>query len=268
MKITLMHPPLDDPTLPYHSTAYLTGHLAHNGFTDVSMRDVNVEFVNYCMEPQSVQGYYADAERLIREFEQKSALSFSEQEEFYALWSTSRIEPDQIGSAAAGMRDKEAFLDFPTYLKNFNTIVRYFNFLGSLCYPAEISNFRLLSRARYSIYNLTDLTNGDLIAASCRPFARFFEERLANDPELDNSDCFGISIVYDHQLIQALNLARTLKQRWPDKPLLLGGTSISQGPATISTPLARSSLAWQQGRRSGERSCGSLGSPAKSAASP
>jgi hypothetical protein len=103
MKITLMHPPLDDPTLPYHSTAYLTGHLAQNGFTDVSMRDVNVEFVNYCMEPQSVQHYYADAERLIREFEQKPELSFSEQEEYYVLWATSRIEPDEIGRAAAGM---------------------------------------------------------------------------------------------------------------------------------------------------------------------
>ena len=35
MNITLAHPPLDDPTLPYHSTAYLAGHLAHNGFRDV-----------------------------------------------------------------------------------------------------------------------------------------------------------------------------------------------------------------------------------------
>lgn len=228
MKITLMHPPLDDPTLPYHSTAYLTGHLAHNGFTDVSMRDVNVEFVNYCMEPETVEKYYGDADEMIRRFEQKGALSFAEQEEYYTLWSTSRIDPDQIADAVAGMRDMEAFLDFPTYLKNFNTIVRYFNFLGSLCYPAEISNFRCLSRARYSIYNLTDLTNADLIATACRPFARFFEERLANDPELNDSDCLGISIVYDHQLVHALNLARVLKKRWPEKPLLLGGTSISQ----------------------------------------
>jgi anaerobic magnesium-protoporphyrin IX monomethyl ester cyclase len=228
MKITLMHPPLDDPTLPYHSTAYLTGHLAHNGFTDVSMRDVNVEFVNYCMEPQSVENYYSDADRLIRHFEKLPALSFSEQEEYYTLWATSRIEPDEISGAVAGMRDKEAFLDFPTYLKNFNTIVRYFNFLGSLCYPSEISNFRQLSRARYSIYNLTDLNNSDMIDMSCRPFARFFEERLANDPEFNDSDCLGISIVYDHQLVHSLYLARALKKRWPDKLILLGGTSISQ----------------------------------------
>jgi anaerobic magnesium-protoporphyrin IX monomethyl ester cyclase len=228
MKITLMHPPLDDPTLPYHSTAYLTGHLVHNGFTDVSMRDINVEFVNYCMEPQSVENYYAEADQLIRHFEQQPALSFSEQEQYYILWATSRIEPGEIKNAAAGMRDKEVFLDFPTYLKNFNVLVRYFNFLGSLCYPAEVSNFRQMSRARYSIYNLTDLTNTDMIASACRPFARFFEERLANDPELENSDCFGISIVYDHQLVNSLYLARALKKRWPDKLLLLGGTSISQ----------------------------------------
>jgi len=228
MKITLMHPPLDDPTLPYHSTAYLTGHLAHNGFTEVSMRDVNIEFVNYCMETQSVENYYAEAERLIGEFEGQSALTFAEQEEYYTLWATSRIDSTDIARAAAGMRDKEAFLDFPAYLKNVNVILRYFNFLGSLSYPAEISNFRQMSRARFSIYNLTDLTNSDLRAKACRPFARFFDERLATDPELNDTDCFGISIVYDHQLIHAFYLAEALKKRWPDKLLLLGGTSISQ----------------------------------------
>ncbi len=50
MRVTLVHPPFDDPTLPYHATAYLAGHLAANGFTDVATRDVNVEFVNWCLE--------------------------------------------------------------------------------------------------------------------------------------------------------------------------------------------------------------------------
>ena len=54
MKITLMHPPLDDPTLPYHSTAYLMGHLIHNGFTQVFTRDLNIEFVNYCLQEKVV----------------------------------------------------------------------------------------------------------------------------------------------------------------------------------------------------------------------
>lgn len=228
MKITLMHPPLDDPTLPYHSTAYLKGHLAHNGFTDVSMRDVNIEYVNYCLEEQSVNNYYNEAENIIRQYEKQGELAYAEQEEYYALWATSRIDPADLRRAADGLRDKESFLDFPTYLKNINLILRYFNFLGSLSYPSEINNFRQMSRARYSLYNLRDLTNEELKAKVCRPFARFFDERLTVDPEFNETDCFGVSIVYDHQLFHALYLAQALKQQWPDKLVLLGGTSISQ----------------------------------------
>ena len=60
------------------------------------------------------------------------------------------------------------------------------------------------------------------------PFVQFFEEQVVRDPEFSNTDCFGISIVYDHQMVHALWLARELKRRWPEKLLLLGGTSISQ----------------------------------------
>jgi len=54
MRLTLVHPPFDDPTLPYHSTAYLTGHLMHTGFHEVATRDLNIEFINYALEEASV----------------------------------------------------------------------------------------------------------------------------------------------------------------------------------------------------------------------
>jgi anaerobic magnesium-protoporphyrin IX monomethyl ester cyclase len=228
MKLTLMHPPIDDPTLPYHSLAYLAGHMAHNGFTDVSMRDINVEYVNYCLERETIHTFYEEGARYLRELEGRSGLNFAEQEEYYSLWSASRIDSDKILEAVHGMRDKEAFLDFDAYLKNVNLLQRYFNFLGALSYPAEINNFRQMTRARYSIYNLRDLLNAQLAEKICYSFTRFFDERLTHDAEFQQSDCFGISIVYDHQLFHSLYLARALKKRWPDKQVLLGGTSISQ----------------------------------------
>ena len=63
MKLLLLHPPLDDPTLPYHSTAYLKGHLVANGFTNVTMRDINVEFVNYTFEPRIFAEFNEEADR-------------------------------------------------------------------------------------------------------------------------------------------------------------------------------------------------------------
>lgn len=228
MRLTLMHPPIDDPTLPYHSLAYLTGHMAYNGFTDVSMRDINVEYVNYCLEKETIHTFYEEGARYLRELEGRNGLNFAEQGEYYSLWAASQIDSDKILEAVHGMRDKEAFLDFNAYLKNVNLLQRYFNFLGALSYPAEINNFRQMSRARYSNYNLRDLLNEQLAEKICYSFTRFFDERLTRDSELQQSDCFGISIIYDHQLFHSLYLARALKKRWPNKQVLLGGTSISQ----------------------------------------
>ncbi len=62
----------------------------------------------------------------------------------------------------------------------------------------------------------------------CFPFSRYFEQRMRNDPDYRNTDLFGISIVYDHQLVHALHLARMLRRTWPEKRIVFGGTAISQ----------------------------------------
>ncbi|MCA1568317.1 MAG: radical SAM protein [Acidobacteria bacterium] len=228
MKITLIHPPLDDPTIPYHSMAYLAGQLVHNGFTDVVMRDINIDFVNYCLEPQNISSFYEEGEQRLREIEQLNTLNFYEQESYIALWSHKRISNDALLGAVRGMRDRESFLDYPTYLQNVDLLLKYFAYLGALSYPAEFAHFRQMSRAKFSIYHLNDLLSETLNADICRLFARFFSERLANDSVMMETDCFGISIVYDHQLTHALYLARAIKERWPDKKIIFGGTSISQ----------------------------------------
>jgi hypothetical protein len=81
MKITFIHPPLDDPTIPYHSTAYLRGHLAQNGFMDVTTRDLNIEFVNYCLEEGVAKEFSEEVRRRLLIFQSKNALDFEQQAE-------------------------------------------------------------------------------------------------------------------------------------------------------------------------------------------
>lgn len=228
MKMTLIHPPLDDPTIPYHSLAYLLGHMAHNGLTDVTIRDINIEFVNYCLERENIDGFYEEGEDRLRRYGAAGGLSFREQESYITLWSHDRLPADEVLGAVRGMRERESFLDYPTYLKNVGVLLKYFNHLGALSYPSEFAHFRQMSRARYSVYNLDDLLNPQLSEGICHSFGRFFRERLAADPVFLETDCFGISIVYDHQLGHALYLARCIKERWPDKRVIFGGTSVSQ----------------------------------------
>ena len=228
MKITLIHPPIDDPTIPYHSTAYLAGHLIHSGFPDVVMRDLNIEFVNYCLEEESIDRFYTEGENRLGKLGRRPELHLLEQEEFLGLWRCQRIENQKLRRAANQLRQHESFLDYSTYLENVNLLDGYFRFLGALSYPAGISGFKHVGRALFSIYNLDDLFNVQLSDRICQPFSQFFTQRLVDDPGLAQSDCLGISIVYDHQMSHALWLAHALKRQWPDKLVVLGGTSLSQ----------------------------------------
>lgn len=228
MRLVLAHPPLDDPTIPYHSTAYLAGHLVHSGFTDVAVRDINIEFSNWTFEADVLSAFYDEAARRLAAFERRETLAFVEQEEYLALWRPKPVSFDELQQAISGMRNRESFLDFTQYKRFRATILHYQNTLSALSYPCELLHFRLSSQGRFSPYNLRDLFDAPLTAKICQVFDRFLDEKLSNDAEFSAADCIGISIVYDHQMFHALHMARWLKRRWPDKQVLLGGTAISQ----------------------------------------
>lgn len=227
-RVTLMHPPLDDPTLPYHANAYLAGHLKIMGHEEVGIRDVNIEYVNYCLEHESVIAFQQEADRRIRGLEARSSLSYQEQEQYYRLLAAPRHTHDELADAVRVLRSLDEFLDYSAYVKAMNCINGHFGLLGAISYPGEIENFMLKSRGRYSPYSLADLLSADLADKLCYPFARFFESRLCRDQEFLDTDLFGISVVYDHQLVHALHLARMIKRLWPEKKVVLGGTAISQ----------------------------------------
>jgi hypothetical protein len=228
LKILLTHSPLDDPTIPYHSNAYLAGHLVHSGFTDVTLRDTNVELFNWCLEKEVFEGLADQAARRFHALAQKDELTFQEQEEYLGLWGQPELAWDEVQRAAATLRTRDRFFDFEAYKESVRTLQSSFGILAALSYPSDIGNFRQSSRGRFSQYHLRDLFNPDLAARICQPFGRFLEERLAFDDDFRQADCIGISIVYEHQIFHAMQFARWIKRMWPGKYVLFGGTSISQ----------------------------------------
>lgn len=225
MKIALIHPPLDDPTIPYHSTAYLKGQLVHNGFQDVTLRDLNIEFVNYCLEPGVAESFYEEAALRLKRMSSRDTLNYPEQEQYYGFLSA---DPPHVVKVANNLRTLEAFLDFESYVSSVKELNAYFSLLGTLSYPMEFENLLPRTKGRLSLYAFADLLNEDLGRRACYPMERFFEDRLRHDPTLVDRELFGISIVYDHQLVHAFHLARLLKRAWPEKQLVFGGTAISQ----------------------------------------
>lgn len=228
MKILLTHSPLDDPTIPYHSNAYLMGHLVHSGFGDVKMRDTNVEFFNWCLEEPALEHFAAEARGRLAELLERPELTFQEQEELLGLWSQPDLACAQVHEAAGVLRTRERFFDFDVYQESVKALQSYFCILAALSYPSDIGNFRQASRGRFSQCNLRDLFDPELGRRICRPLLRFLDDRLAQDPDFRAADCIGVSIVYEHQMFHAIQYARWLKRRWPEKHVLFGGTSISQ----------------------------------------
>jgi len=228
MKLLLAHAPLDDPTLPYHSTAYLKGSLVANGFTDVCMRDINIEFINYTFEPSVFSEFNEEADRRLRGFGTRPSWGYAEHEEYQALFSAVRTDASTLERAVRGFRTRDVFLDFASYTENLNCVTHYLELLGALSYPAEHLGFGQRNRGRFSNFSLRDLLDGDLGSRVCYPFEKYFQDRLVHDREFKNSDAIGISIIYDHQLYHALHFARLVKRTWPEKKVLLGGTCISQ----------------------------------------
>ena len=228
MKMMLIHPPLDDPTIPYHSTAYLKGHLAANGFHGVSMRDVNVEYVNWLLRPDTVAAMNEQAASRLDDIRSSAALGYEQQERYYGLLATSRSDPAAVGGAATALRTMDTFLEFPKYVSHLNTLTSYLAMVGVLSYPGDTSGFSQMTRGRYSTSSMRDLLDADLGSTICTAFSQYFDESVAKDEAFAATDLFGISIVYDHQLYHAFHFARLLKRRWPDKRVIFGGTAISQ----------------------------------------
>jgi len=228
LKILLTHSPLDDPTIPYHSNAYLAGHLVHCGFDDVTLRDTNAEFFNWCLREEAFTGFSGEASRRFRTLEEKPELSFLEQEEYLGLWSQPEVAYERVTRAATTLRTRERFFDFEVYKDCVHAIQEYFGILAALSYPCDLGNFRQASRGRFSQCHLRDLFDPDLADRICQPFSRFLDETMPGDRGFQEADCIGVSIVYEHQIFHALQFARWLKRQWPDKKILFGGTAISQ----------------------------------------
>jgi anaerobic magnesium-protoporphyrin IX monomethyl ester cyclase len=228
VKILLTHSPMDDPTIPYHSNAYLAGHLVHSGFDDVTLRDTNAEFFNWCLEEEVFARFSERAARRFRELSGRTALSFAEQEEYLGYWSQPPVAYERVKRARETLRTRDRFFDFEVYKESVQAIQEYFGILGALSYPCDLGNFRQASRGRFSQCHLRDLFDPELGARICQPFCDFMEERMAADAGFQEADCIGISIVYEHQIYHAIQFARWLKRQWPEKAVVFGGTAISQ----------------------------------------
>ena len=237
MRTVLIQPPLDDPTMPYHATAYLAGHLRAHGHSVVT-RDLNVEFCDWSVQTETVEGLRVEAKRRLELLTRRASLGFAEQEEAYLLLRALNEEAGSALAAASALRSLDTFADLSLYRKQEEALKRHFTLLGALSFPAGTRDFGLRENSRFSLFHVDDLFDAQLVERAGAVVRMFLEQRVASDLDFVSADLFGISLTYDQVLLPGLLLARFLREAFPGRLVILGGTAISRylknlGPGSL-----------------------------------
>jgi hypothetical protein len=163
-------------------------------------RDLNAEFMAYCLAPGTVEEFLGESERRLSSFESRSSIGFSEQQEYRGLRSRSRELQSQRTVEAAGLKHMERFLNDAEHQRSVGVLKQYLRFLGALSYPAELHGFHQYGLSRFSMCNLGDLLSPELASRIRYPAVRFYDERLSGDPDLAWAACIGVSTPHNDQL--------------------------------------------------------------------
>ncbi|TGR23330.1 MULTISPECIES: radical SAM protein [unclassified Mesorhizobium] len=223
MNIGLVFPPPFDLTQPYLSLPMLASFLRRRG-NNVVVRDLNVAFYNHVLS----KSYLLKAHQAALDIAKRGDILDSDPEWQNLLSRALTLGPfiaNEIDNAKAELRDQIAFFDPKRYARNFRLIHRGCDMLSAVFPPSRITpvSFRVGCEPE-SISDLLELAKSD----KSNPFAAVFAEHLVPELVGQQLDVIGVSVVYSHQIIPALTLARVLKAAAPLLPVIVGGEVFSK----------------------------------------
>jgi hypothetical protein len=226
MRAVLFYPPTTDPTAPYHSLAYLSSYIRSHGFSDVLVRDLNAEVYHYFTSKAVLQQLQMKWWNRVASLCIKTALTRLEQLEYRYLMQGIALDSGAVDRAAAVLRSSVDFYDVQHYSRAVETIQGLLRALSCEGIPGQFTDSFSLAENIFSLSNVSDLTNCELLERLANPFSMFLNptiEQIAAEPY----DLFGIGVTYTSQLPYALWLVRRLRALKPNGFIVLGGTEIS-----------------------------------------
>lgn len=223
----LVHPPLTDPTTPYHSIPYLVGATRDRGFTDVRCVDANIDGLNLLAGQAHVAGLLERAAQTKRRVEQADRVSRADELAYTLALGAIGLAPDFASRAIAILRDDDAFYHHPTY-RQASTALKLW--LRLLCLDGVPGSFDEDFEVRpHGVANLTsfgDLRDEALIARLTRPFDPYLDGPFAQTLTERPWEVIGFSVSYASQLPFALRMARQARQLCGSAVIAFGGTDV------------------------------------------
>jgi hypothetical protein len=224
----LIYPPITDPTAPLHSLVYVASHARANGFSQVEVRDTNVEALNYLAQPVVLDESLGRWARRRHELAARPALSRFDQLEFEQLTQAAALRSLDVSEAIAILRDPEAFYDYRTYCHAVRKMQCWSRALSCDAWPGQFTGwFDLAAPTLFSFGRLADLTSKAVLNRVVGSFGEYYKRKLFPELRQGGYRVVGISIAYDKQLPFALWLLREIRTLLPGCYLVCGGTAVT-----------------------------------------
>jgi tRNA A37 methylthiotransferase MiaB len=219
MRILLYIPTFIDVTAPLLGIPSLVAYLKKNGFTDIVVKDLNLEILDYLAEADYLDN---QAKRVTRDFEQLNdmqeltAATAKKYEKLVHLYIFCQSDLHRkLEEYAYMLRDPGQFYDISYYMLNiksfFDNCFKLINYKN----PMDI-DYLFASKAARKITDDNEL------------FAGFYKSRVLPGIEELQPGVIGISVCYASQYQPAVYLGRLIKEKFPHIHLVMGGTHLNE----------------------------------------
>lgn len=227
LNVEFVYTPTADPTCPWGSLHMLKGYLNDNSDHDVTVRDLNIEWLEYLRSARKLNDVSTLISDKLAYFEAKPNLTGAEQFAYYRLLNPVPVpDPSKLDTAFSVMKSNEDFYDKDMYYDSLSVMKQWESSLSRVTYPGVFDKF---SRYGFGPYR-NPTSSKDIIDETTDAELGFFKSFLKEIylPSIaDNPpDVVGISIPFRFQFWHSVAYARFMREQFPDVKIVVGGTAL------------------------------------------
>ncbi|MFA5897611.1 MAG: radical SAM protein [Hyphomicrobium sp.] len=205
----------------------LKGYLNDRTDHEVTVRDLNIEWLHYMFEAGSLTRAQGVIEGRLAELENKSRLEPMEQFAYTRLLQPIAMPTASVlAEAVSILQSGDRFYDVDEYFDAMTALKQWERAMSRISFPGVFDKF-----SRYGMGPFLNPTSAaDIVCATSDAqlgfFSSFLDERVLPGMSKVPPDVVGISIPFRFQLWHAVALARALRARFPATKLVVGGTAL------------------------------------------
>jgi hypothetical protein len=224
----LLYVPLTDPTAPYHSLTYVGTFAKVKGFSEIYIRDTNIEALEFTSAPAEVLALVEYCRQIIVAFSRRDFLNGYEQLQYQLALRGQYIEPESVRASFQALRDPLTYQRYPEYRKHVKNVLNWLEVLSIRGFPGQFtSGFNLAWDGIFNLSAVEDLTSEHALNQLAGPFGQYFHKVLLPELKTMRPKLIGINITYTSQLPYAVWLSSKIREALPGCAIVAGGTEVS-----------------------------------------